>query len=61
MNAMMTEPAKKGAKELMESLQHKNKKTKKNATFDSEDEHNQFSKLSINDSDNDSCEMVSSN
>ena len=60
LNAMMTEAAKKGAKELMESLQHKNKKTKKNVTFDSEDECNQFLKLSVDDSANDSYEMVSS-
>ena len=59
LNAMMTEAAKKGAKELMESS-HKNKKTKKNVAFNSEDEHNQFSKLGVDDSDDDSYEMASS-
>ncbi len=50
LNAMMTAAAKKGAQEAMEKLQHKNKKAKKTVTFDSEDEHNQFSKLRIDDS-----------
>ena len=61
LDAMMTEAAKKGAKELMESLQHKNKKSKKTATIDSDDECNQFLKLAVDDSDTNSCEMVSSN
>ena len=63
LNAMMTAAAKKGAQEAMEKIQHKNKKAKKNVTFVSEDEYNQFSKLSVNDSDNsgnDGCKTASS-
>ena len=53
LNAMMAEAAKQGAKAAMESM-HKNKKFKRSGSFNSNDEHDQFSKLSVNVSDADS-------
>ena len=59
LNAMMAKAAKQGAKEAMESL-HKNKKLKKSDSFNTDNECNQFSKLSIDDSDTDGYETANS-